>query len=136
MTKAKSILLDELKEQSHSERVEDVIFWALEHYAKSGPRTTIGMLIAHSIKERILEAEQGKEQRRSVKEWLEEAKANGYDWADKAIRNMNNDFRHNKEHITGDKLSSALLTAFLFCETPEGDIYWQDILRKLKFEGK
>ena len=30
MSKAKEILLDELNEQGHPEKVEDVIFWALE----------------------------------------------------------------------------------------------------------
>ena len=57
MTTAKIILLDELNEQAHPERVEDVIFWALEHYAKSEPKGTWGRIIAYAIKERILEAE-------------------------------------------------------------------------------
>lgn len=57
MKVAKKILLDELKEQSHPERVGDVIFWALEHYANSEPKGTLGRAIAYSIKERILEAE-------------------------------------------------------------------------------
>lgn len=57
MTTAKMILLDELNEQAHPERVEDVIFWALEHYAKSEPKGTWGRIIAYAIKERILEAE-------------------------------------------------------------------------------
>ena len=57
MTTAKKILLDELNEQAHPERVEDVIFWALEHYAKSEPYETCGRIIAYAIKERILEAE-------------------------------------------------------------------------------
>ena len=57
MTTAKKILLDELNEQAHPERVEDVIFWALEHYSKSEPKGTWGRVIAYAIKERILEAE-------------------------------------------------------------------------------
>lgn len=39
------------------ERTEDVIFWALEHYANSEPKGTLGRTIAYAIKERILEAE-------------------------------------------------------------------------------
>jgi len=54
MTTCKKILLDELDEQSHPERVEDVIFWALEHYANSEPKGTWGRTIAYAIKERIL----------------------------------------------------------------------------------
>lgn len=57
MSKSKEILLDELEEQIHPERVEDVIFWALEFYAKSKPVGTLGKVIAYSIKEKILEAE-------------------------------------------------------------------------------
>lgn len=58
MTTAKQILLDELNEQVHPERVEDVIFWALEYYANSKPKAeTFGKVIANTIKERILEAE-------------------------------------------------------------------------------
>lgn len=57
MSKAKEILLDELEEQGHPEKVEDVILWALEHYAKSEPKGTWGRTIAYSIKQRILDAE-------------------------------------------------------------------------------
>jgi hypothetical protein len=57
MSIAKDIILEELSEQGHSERVEDVIFWALEHYAKSEPKGTWGRNIAYAIKERILELE-------------------------------------------------------------------------------
>lgn len=57
MTTAKKILLGELNEQTHPEKVENVIFWALEHYANSEPKGTWGRTIAYAIKERILEAE-------------------------------------------------------------------------------
>ncbi len=57
MSIAKKILLDELKEQTHPEQVEDVIFWALEVYAKTEPKKTWGRTIAKAIINRILEAE-------------------------------------------------------------------------------
>jgi len=57
MSKAKEILLDELTEQGHPEKVEDVIFWALEAYAKSEPKGTWGRTIAYAIKQRIIDAE-------------------------------------------------------------------------------
>jgi len=56
MSIAKQIILDELKEQSHLKPVEDVIFWALEYYAKH-QKDTNGSLTAYCIKQRILEAE-------------------------------------------------------------------------------
>lgn len=57
MSIAKKILLDELKNQTHPEKVEDVIFWALEHYANSQPKETWGRIIAYAIIERIKEEE-------------------------------------------------------------------------------
>lgn len=54
---AKKIILEELKEQAHPEKVENVIFWALEHYANSEATPTIGTTIAYCIKQRILEEE-------------------------------------------------------------------------------
>ena len=58
MSIAKKIILDELMENSHPEKVEDVIFGALEVYANSSPeKKTIGSLVAYDIKERILDAQ-------------------------------------------------------------------------------
>ena len=59
-TTAKRILLDELDEQPHPERVEDVIFWALEHYCKRG-KGTMGEMVAYGIKQRILDEEKEEE---------------------------------------------------------------------------
>ncbi len=56
-TTAKRIILEELKENTHLENVEDVIFWALEHYSDSEPAGTWGRVIAYAIKERILSEE-------------------------------------------------------------------------------
>lgn len=54
----REIILDELNEQMHPERVEDVIFWALESYAKSKTEyDTWGKCIAYAIVQRIKEAE-------------------------------------------------------------------------------
>lgn len=54
---AKQVLLDELDMQAHPERVEDVIFWALEYYCQNRNNGTWGETIAYAIKERILDAE-------------------------------------------------------------------------------
>jgi len=53
---ARKIILDELEENTHIEQVEDVIFWALQHYAKRGEGTN-GELVAYSIVSRIEEEE-------------------------------------------------------------------------------
>jgi hypothetical protein len=54
---AKRVLLNEIAEQNHPVPVEDVIFWALEHYCTKS-ENTMGKMVAYSIKERILEAEE------------------------------------------------------------------------------
>ena len=56
MNKAKEIIIDELNEQGHVEPVEDVIFWALEFYAKHH-KDTRGGVVSYSIVERIKEEE-------------------------------------------------------------------------------
>ena len=56
MSIARKILIDELIENSHIEKVEDVIFWALEAYCED--RATSGStVVAFSIKERIKDSE-------------------------------------------------------------------------------
>jgi hypothetical protein len=52
---AKEIILDELIENSHIERVEDVIYWALEDYYKT--KKSNGSLVAYAIIQRIKEGE-------------------------------------------------------------------------------
>ncbi len=54
---ARQIILDELIENSHAEKVEDVIFWALEEYSK---KQTTGGVIAFAIKSRIEDSEKQK----------------------------------------------------------------------------
>jgi hypothetical protein len=54
---AKEILIEELNEDMHPEKVEDVIFWALEYYVKHRRNGTWGETIAYAIVERIKEAE-------------------------------------------------------------------------------
>ena len=54
---AKQIILEELEENTHPEKIEDVIFWALEYYAKNFPEPTFGKVIASTIVGRIKDAE-------------------------------------------------------------------------------
>lgn len=54
---AKQIILEELDENTHPEKVEDVIFWALKYYAEKFEAPTFGKVIANSIVTRIEEEE-------------------------------------------------------------------------------
>ena len=57
MNKAKEIILEQLKEQGHPERVEDVIFWALDAYWRAAGEATWGKAIAYAIVQQIKEEE-------------------------------------------------------------------------------
>lgn len=56
---SKQIILEELNENQHPEKVEDVIFWALEYYSQNRKEGSWGECIAYAIKQRILDAEKG-----------------------------------------------------------------------------
>ena len=62
----------------------------------------------------------------TVLQWLEQAKAEGHEWADAAIENTLND-----KPFTGDNkcvsLSDALGGGFNWSESPQGIIYWSNI---------
>lgn len=70
-TVAKDILLDELNEQGHPVMVEDVIFWALEHYAEA-KKGTWGCTVAYAIVERIKREEKETEDRERWSRFSEE----------------------------------------------------------------
>ena len=61
---------------------------------------------------------------KSILEWLNEAKQQGYEWADAAIRNYNSNYAIIKEVET---LSSALIKAFSWRKSPEGFPYWNRV---------
>jgi len=57
-TISKSVILKELEEQIHPEKVEDVIFWALKFYSETYPvPNSFGRIIASSIVSNIEETE-------------------------------------------------------------------------------
>ena len=66
---------------------------------------------------------------KTILEWLNEAKQQGYEWADAAIRNYNPDF-FRKENVLS--LSDALLHAFNWEETPEKDTYWDHVFDSIE----
>ena len=55
---------------------------------------------------------------KTVIEWLEQAKADGRDWADAAIKNTDT------PDAVQRSLSKALAAAFVWKLSPEGSDYW------------
>jgi len=64
-----------------------------------------------------------------IKKWLEEAKKQGHDWADAAIRNYDPDFSTVKEM---ESLRGALAGAFAWNRSPEGKDFWHDVHETLR----
>ena len=58
---------------------------------------------------------------KTVLEWLNEAKEQGYEWADAAIRNYDPEFTTVKERAS---LRGALTRAFSWINSPEGEDFW------------
>jgi len=74
-----------------------------------------------------------KNEEKTVIEWLNEAKEHGYEWAQAAIYNHENQFDtiKNGMHRNGQKivvsLSDALLYGFEWRQSKEGFIFWDEI---------
>ena len=66
---------------------------------------------------------------KTILEWLNEAKEQGYEWADAAIRNYNPDFTTVKERKS---LRDALAGAFAWDKSPEEHNYWEGVSASLR----
>ena len=66
---------------------------------------------------------------KTVLEWLKDAKLNGYEWADAAIKNNDN------PEVYTSSLSKALQSAFVWADSPEKREYWFEIDQGLRGGG-
>lgn len=68
---------------------------------------------------------------KTILEWFEEAKQNGAEWADEAISETRR--LRGEERLTVEKVSlrEALLGAFSWCQSWQGEDYWSDIKKSL-----
>ena len=66
---------------------------------------------------------------KTVLEWFNEAKKQGYEWADAAIENNEN------HEYYANSLSEALETAFVWADSPEKREYWFKIDQGLRGGG-
>jgi len=70
---------------------------------------------------------------KKILEWLEQAKADGYEWADEAIENA---MHHGLGHVDEISLSEALAGAFEWESSKQGHEYWEKIYVNLVNSGK
>lgn len=73
---------------------------------------------------------------KTILEWFEEAKANGAEWVDAAIRNTLDLSGGSRLYKKKESLLKALSGAFIFMESPEGQEYWQAMCYKIKQEAE
>jgi len=66
---------------------------------------------------------------KTILEWLNEAKEQGYEWADAAIRNYDPKFTTRKER---ESLKEALYGAFNWWESPEKKEFWHGVSESLR----
>lgn len=66
---------------------------------------------------------------KTILEWLNEAKHQGHEWADAAIRNHDPNFFKKKNVLS---LSDALLHAFNWDVAPEKDGYWESVFDSIE----
>ena len=134
MTAAKRILLEELEEQAHPEPVENVIFWALEHYANSEPKDTWGRAIAYAVKQRILDAEsQPTQETAMTKE--QELYPVLQDWAN-ATNPSDMLFALQKINFTSSEFNYRIVACDFIRETPFcGKCTTWDLLSKEEFRN-
>lgn len=74
---------------------------------------------------------------RTVIEWLKQAKAEGYEWAERAQLAVKEQGTYEEgEPSVRENLSDALHCAFTWGDTFEGHKFWSRIYHALAAEGK
>ena len=66
---------------------------------------------------------------KTIKQWFEQAKEQGYEWADSAL-----DYAQSNaylEKLMTDSLKNAIDSGFCWEDTEEGEDYWFDIWKTL-----
>lgn len=73
---------------------------------------------------------------KTILEWLEQAKNEGYEWADAAIKYMGEANTRNCQPNTRESSLSDAVDSVRWDETSEGFNFWESIWATLKNEGK
>lgn len=67
----------------------------------------------------------------TYREYFEQAKAEGHEWAEAAIRNTDKELIDETPALASE-LCDVIACAFLWYASPEGGKYWEGICKKLK----
>ena len=67
-----------------------------------------------------------------ILEWLNEAKEQGYEWAEAAINNYIRQWAYSSPKNKVDSLVRALEVAFLWSDSPEKEEFWHGVSESLR----
>ena len=69
---------------------------------------------------------------KTILEWLEQAKENGVEWAEKAISEAKKQYGNTTINRERSSIADALHGAFIWEDTLDGHEYWSDLYFSLK----
>ena len=69
---------------------------------------------------------------KTIKQWFEEAKEQGYEWADAALQYAENHAKEFPGELFADSLQDAVAYGFIWNETNEKQDYWWEVYKTLR----
>ena len=69
---------------------------------------------------------------KTIKQWFEEAKEQGYEWADAALQYAENHAKKFPEELVADSLQDAVAEGFIWDKTDEKQDYWFEVFKTLR----
>lgn len=69
---------------------------------------------------------------KTIKQWFEEAKEQGYEWADAALQYTENHAKKFPEELVADSLQDAVAEGFIWDKTDEKQDYWFEVFKTLR----
>ena len=69
---------------------------------------------------------------KTIKQWFEEAKEQGYEWAEAALKYTENHAKEFPEELVADSLQDAVSDGFIWDKTDEKQDYWFEVYKTLR----
>ena len=69
---------------------------------------------------------------KTIKQWFEEAKGQGYEWAEAALQYTENHAKKFPEELVADSLQDAVADGFIWDKTDEKQDYWFEVYKTLR----
>ena len=69
---------------------------------------------------------------KTIKQWFEEAKEQGYEWAEAALKYTKNHAKEFPEELVADSLQDAVSDGFIWDKTDEKQDYWFEVYKTLR----